>query len=205
MILIRTLRRASLVIILGIGLAGFANPRVAWSQASESAAKEKNSEPRHELLFKTINFAILIAGLSYVLRKPLAEFFRSRSASLQKALEEGRKALAASQAQLQAVEEKLRRLESEIEAFKSSAAREMEAERHRLEAASAEEAARIVESARAQINTAVRAAKLELRKYAVQQSVARAEELIRTRLDDAGRRRLVTQFVASLESKERKN
>jgi F-type H+-transporting ATPase subunit b len=178
---------------------------MVWSQGTEPAAKEKNSEPPHELLYKTINFVILVGGLGYVLRKPMAEFFSSRSASIRKSLDEGRKALEASQAQLQAVEEKLRGLEAEIAAFKASALQEMEAERLRLQQASAEEAARILESARAQMDTALRGAKLDLKNYAVQQSVTRAEELIRTRLDEAGRRRLVTQFVAQLESKERKN
>ena len=178
---------------------------MAWSQGTEPAAKEKNSEPPHELLYKAINFVILVGGLGYVLRKPMAEFFSSRSASIQKSLEEGRKALEASQAQLQAVEEKLRGLEAEIAAFKASAVREMEAERQRLQQSSAEEAARILESARAQTDTAVRGAKLELKNYAAQKSVALAEELIRARLDDSGRKRLVTQFVATLESKERKN
>ena len=201
----RTLRQAALFGLLGICLAGFASPRVAWSQGPDPAAKEKSSEPPHELLYKTINFIILVGALGYVLRKPLAEFFSSRSASIQKALDEGRKALEASQAQLQAVEEKLRGLEAEIAAFKASAAREMEAERQRLQQTIAEEAARILESARAQMDTALRGAKLDLKNYAAQQSVTLAEELIRTRLDDAGRRRLVSQFVATLGSKERKN
>jgi F-type H+-transporting ATPase subunit b len=203
--LIRTLRQAALFGLLGICLAGFASPLVAWSQGSEPAAKEKKSEPSHELLYKTINFVILVGGLGYILRKPMAEFFSSRSASIQKALDEGRKALEASQAQLQAVEEKLRRLEGEIAAFKDSAGREMEAERQRMHQTIAEEAARILVSARTQTETAVRGAKLELKNFAAQKAVARAEELIRARLDDAGRRRLVTQFVATLESKERKN
>ena len=203
--MIRTLRQAAWFGLLGICLAGFASVRVAWSQGSEPAGKEEKSEPAHELLYKTINFVILVGGLGYILRKPMAEFFSSRSASIQKALDEGRKALEASQAQLRAVEEKLGRLEAEIAAFKESAAREMEAERQRLKQASAEEAARILESARAQTDTAVRGAKLELKNYAAQQSVARAEELIRARLDDSGRRRLVAQFVATIESKERKN
>jgi len=203
--LIRTLRQAALLGLLGICLAGLTCPRLAWSQGSEPAAKEKNSEPPHELLYKTINFVILVGGLGYVLRKPLADFLGSRSASIRKSLDEGRKALEASQAQLKAVEEKLRGLEAEIAAFKESAAREMEAERQRLQQSSAEEAARILESARAQMDTALRGAKLDLKNYAAQQSVALAEELIRTRLDDSGRRRLVTQFVANLESKERKN
>jgi F0F1-type ATP synthase membrane subunit b/b' len=81
----------------------------------------------------------------------------------------------------------------------------MEAERVRMQQASAEEAARILESARAQTETAVRAAKLELKSYAAKKAVALAGELIRTRLDDSGQQRLVTQFVSTIESKERKN
>jgi len=203
--LIRTLRQAALFSLLGICLAGFASPRVAWSQGSEPAAKEKNSEPPHDLLYKVINFVILVGGLGYVLRKPMAEFFSSRSSSIRKSLDEGKKALEASQAQLKAVEEKLRGLEAEIAGFKASAVREMEAERQRMQQTIAEEAARILESARAQTDTAVRGAKLELKNYAAQQSVARAEELIRARLDDSGRRRLVAQFVTTIQSKERKN
>jgi F-type H+-transporting ATPase subunit b len=157
------------------------------------------------MLYKVINFVILVGGLGYVLRKPMAEFFSSRSSSIRKSLDEGKKALEASQAQLKAVEEKLRGLEAEIAGFKASAVREMEAERQRMQQTIAEEAARILESARAQTDTAVRGAKLELKNFAAQRAVARAEELIRTRLDDSGRKRLVTQFVASLESKERKN
>jgi F-type H+-transporting ATPase subunit b len=178
---------------------------VLWSWEAKPAAEEKNSEPPHELLYKVINFVILVGGLAYVLRKPAAEFFSSRTASIRKGLDEGRKALEASQAQLQIVEEKLRHLEEEIAAFKASAMLEMEAERRRLQQTTAEEAARILESARAQMDTALRGAKLDLKNYAAQQSVALAGELIRTRLDDSGRRRLVTQFVTTLESKERKN
>jgi F-type H+-transporting ATPase subunit b len=203
--LIRTLRQAALFALLGICLAGFVSPRSTWAQASTPASKEENSEPPHELLYKIINFAILVGGLAYVLRKPLADFFTTRSASIQKSLDEGRQALEASQAQLKIVEEKLKGLEAEIAAFKASATREMELERQRMQQAGAEEAARILESARAQTSVAVRGAKLELKKYAAQKSVALAEELIRVRLDDSGRQRLVAQFAATIQSKERKN
>jgi F-type H+-transporting ATPase subunit b len=203
--LIRTLRQAALFALVGICLAGFAAPRIVWSQESETAAKNENQEPPHELLYEIINFAILVGGLGYLLRKPLAEFFTSRSASIQKSLDEGRKALEASQAQLKAVEEKLRGLASEIAAFKASAVLEMEAERQRIQQGSVEEGARILESARAQTKVAVRAAKLDLKRYAAQKSVTVAEELIRARLDDSSRKRLVTQFVATIEPKERKN
>jgi F-type H+-transporting ATPase subunit b len=203
--LIRLLRHVACFGLLGICLAGIASPGVAWAQGSEPAAKKESSEPPHRLLYKVINFAILVGGLGYVLRRPLANFFSLRSASIQKALEDGRKALDASQAQLREVEKKLQGLEAEIAAFKAYAARELEAERQRLQKASAEEAARILEAARAQVDAALRAAKQDLKNYAAGQSVARAEELIRTRLDDAGRRRLVAQFAATLGSGERKS
>ena len=197
------LRKVALFGLLGLCLGVIAAPRVAWSQASEPRAKEEN--PDRELLYKTINFIILVGGLGYVLRKPLAEFFRSRSAAIAKSLDEGRKAQEASQARLQEVEAKLSRLEAEIAAFKEAARRDMEADLARMQQAGAEEATRILEAARAQTDTAVRAARLELKSYAARKAVTLAEDLIRARLDDSGQKRLVTQFVATLDSGERKN
>jgi F-type H+-transporting ATPase subunit b len=199
----RVLRQASLFLLLLFCLAGCAVP--VWPQESRPAEKQKESEPPHALLYKTINFVILVGGLAYVLRKPLADFFDSRSAAIRKALEEGKKALETSQAQLKAVQEKLSKLEAEIAAFRTSAAAEMEAERQRLERASAEEAERILESARLQMAAALRAAQQDLKNYTADQAVSLAEQLIRNRLDEAGQKRLVAQFAASLETKERKN
>jgi len=51
----------------------------------------------------------------------------------------------------------------------------------------------------------MKAAKLELKNYAVQQAIDQAEAMIRERLDDAGRSRLFGRFVAGLEAKVRKN
>ncbi|HZO98742.1 MAG TPA: ATP synthase F0 subunit B [Terriglobia bacterium] len=164
----------------------------------EEAGEGKKEE--HELLFKIVNFALLAGGLFFLLRKPAAEYFAQRSAAIKKSLEEGRKALEDSQAQLAAVEEKLKNLEQEIAAFKASAEREMEAERQRLRQAAAEEAEKILESARLQMETSSRAAILELKAHLAQQVLALAEEMIRKRLDEAGRERLVRQFIARVNS-----
>jgi F-type H+-transporting ATPase subunit b len=171
----------------------------AWSAGPEQA------EQGHESLYHWINFILLAAALVYLGRKPLGAFFAQRSESVRKALEEGRKALEASQAQLKAVEERLRHLEQDIAAFKSTAAREMEAERERLRQAAAAEAARIRDFTRLQMDVALRAAKLDLRNYAVQRAIQEAEAMIRQRLDDAARSRLFGRFVAGLETKETKN
>jgi F0F1-type ATP synthase membrane subunit b/b' len=78
----------------------------------------------------------------------------------------------------------------------------MEAERQRLKLAAAEEAEKILQSARAQTEVAVRAAKLELKSYAAEQAVELAEEIIRRRLDEAGRKQLVSDFLTEVESRK---
>lgn len=205
-----SLGRFCLVLLLGLCLAkplGNVQAATLGDALVRTAApeEEKSEGGKHELIYKIINSALLIAGLVILLRKPMARFFAGRSASIQKGLEEGRKALEASQAQLAAVEEKLRRLAEEIAAFKASAAKEIEADRERLKQATAEEAEKILTSARAQMETAVRAAKLELKGYAAQQAVELAEQMIRERMDEASRSRLVSQFIARLDAKAPKN
>ena len=197
--------------VLAIFLAGLLGPGsfrlpgagVAWAKASEGA--EEGVPRKHEELYKVINFVLLVGGLAYLLRKPVAEFLVQRSASIRKSLEEGRQALAASEVQLKAVEEKLGRLQDEIAAFRASAAREMEEERRHLQEMAAAEAEKMLRAGRAEMETATRAALLELRLYAAEQAVEMAEQMIRERLDDAGRQRLFSQFLAKLEARKKQD
>jgi F0F1-type ATP synthase membrane subunit b/b' len=191
-----------------LGLAGsLASARTFTLNRSLASAGAPQGEPEgkkegRELLYKFINLALLVGALGFLLRKPLAGFFVQRSAAIRKGLEEGRKALEASQAQLKTVEEKLLHLEEEIAALKASAEREMEAERQRWKLAEDEEAERILRTARAQSELALRAAKLELKSYTAEQAVKLAEEIIRLRLDEAARKKLVSDFLREVESRE---
>ncbi len=153
---------------------------------------------RSEYIFDWVNFVILIALLIYFLRKPIAQFFRQRSEDIQKSLEEGRKALEAAQAQLAAAEERLSHLEQDIAALKADAARQTEAERERLRQAGEREAERILQSARHMIDSATQAAKLELKEHAADEAIRLAEKMIRDRLDEAARERLVSRFIQGL-------
>jgi len=196
------------ILLCSAGLSGSAGHLTAalLHEDARSASPEHAEEGEgHENLYHWINFILLAAVLVYLGRKPLGAFFAQRSESVRKALEDGRKALEASQAQLKVVEEKLRHLEQDIAAFKASAVREMEAERERLRQAAAAEAEKIRDFTRLQMDVALRAAKLELKNYAVQQAIELARAMIRQRLDDAGRSRLFGRFISGLEAKERKN
>ena len=189
--------------LLGTHVPGLPGMGVAWAKAS--AGSEEGSPRKHEEFYKIINFVILVGGLAYLLRKPLVEFLAQRSAAIRKSLDDGRKALEVSQAQLQVVEEKLARLQEEIAAFRAAAAREMEVERKRLQEMAAAEAEKMLQATRAQMDTATKAAMLELRQYAGEQAVELAEQMIRERLDEGGRQRLFNQFLSKLDTGKKRD
>jgi F-type H+-transporting ATPase subunit b len=156
-------------------------------------------------IYRWINFAILVGGLTYILRKPLAQFFSERTDSIRKSLEEGRSALAAAEEKLNAVEKKLQGFEKEMAAFRAAALKEMEEEHARMRRATEREAEKMMESVRVQMDVAGRQARLELRLYAAEQAVALAEEVVARRMDDARQRRLVSQFVEKLGAEQSKS
>jgi F0F1-type ATP synthase membrane subunit b/b' len=157
------------------------------------------------VFYRWVNFVLLVGGLSVVLRKPLREFFSQRTSSVHKALEEGRQALEASAQRLYAVESRLAHFEEEMATFREKAVQEMAEERERLHRLTAEEGAKMMESVRAQLDTAFKAARLELRLYAAEQAVKLAGARIGESLDEAGHERLVARFVAGLDARKSQN
>lgn len=153
-----------------------------------------------EDLFDLINFIILVAVLVYVLRKPVGQFLTNRSAAVRRGLDEGRAALEAARVELERAEARLGRIETDIAEFKASAAAEWEAEIERLRRAGNDERERIMASARQVIESATQAARLELKRAAAGEAVTRAARIIEEQLDDSGRARLVSRFLAGVEN-----
>ncbi len=173
--------------------------------AEEHAGKHEGGGESHgpSPIYRWINFAILVGGLAYVLRKPLSQFLSERTDSIRKSLDEGRKALAAAEEKLYAVEQRLQRFEEEVADFRAAALKEVEDEHARMRQATAHEAEKLMESVRVQMDVAAKQARLELRLYAAEQAVAMAEKLVAGRMDDARQRRLVSQFVEKLGAETR--
>lgn len=174
----------------------------SYPDPNESAATGEeeggNHEGGHSPVFRWINLAILVAGLGYVLRRPLAQFFSQRTESIQKSLEEGRKALATAEAQLEAVEQRLQHFEEAMAAFRTGALKEMEEEHDRLRQTTSHDVEKMMDSVRVQMDVASKQARLELRLHAAELSVQLAEQAIAQRMDGSHQSRLVSQFVERL-------
>jgi len=143
-----------------------------------------------------LNFAVIAAVLVWVSRAKLPHVFRNRTASIQKAMEEARKASAEANQRLTEVEARLARLDVEIAAMRAAAEQEAAAEEARIRAAAEEDKRKIVESSEQEIAAAAKAARRDLKAFAANLAVSLAQQQIR--VDSKTDQTLVRNFADHL-------
>ena len=167
---------------------------------SAHAGEEGNaSTERANEIFKWINFAIVAALLAWVFLKVTPSFFRTNAESISAAISKATAAKAEADRRLRDAEEKLARLEQEVAQLKATAQREMAAEAERLKAITQTDIQRVGLAAKAEMEAAERAARVELKAIAANLAVNNAESLLAKELTPQVQDSLVAAFVASLE------
>jgi F-type H+-transporting ATPase subunit b len=147
---------------------------------------------------RVFNLLLVVGVLVWVARKPLASFFANRSQAIREELAEAQKARAEAESRLAEIESRMSRLDEELKDIAHTSEREGQDEYQRLLAAAEQDAQKIVERSKQEIEGMTRAAQLELKQHAAELSVRMAEERIRTDITPADRERLFTRFVAKL-------
>ena len=126
-----------------------------------------------------LNFAVIFFAIAGLMRKMLPGYFKGRTTTIQKGIEEARKMSEDARRRLAEVEGRLSRLDADIAAMRREADENAKAEEQRLLAAGEEERARIVTSAEQEIEMAANAARRELKAYVAELAVQLAEKKIR--------------------------
>jgi len=145
-----------------------------------------------------LNFAIVVGVITWISKKNLPAMFRNRTASIQKSLEEARRASEDAKRRLSEIEARLARLDDEINEMRAASEREAAAEEERIRTATAEDARRISASVEQEIATAVKAARRELTVYAADLAVSLASKQIH--VDTPTDQALVRRFAQQLSS-----
>lgn len=135
-----------------------------------------------EYALKVVNLLVVVGALTYLLRKPMKDFFAARRAAIRAAIQEAQQARQQSHERLADIERRLAGLAQEIEAMRKEAAENAAAEKQRIQESAQREAERLLETARAETASAGRAARMELRAYAARLAVTLAEQRIRQQL-----------------------
>lgn len=158
---------------------------------------------RAHLLALGVNFAIIVFVVVWFGRKYLPGIMRARSDSIQRALEEARKASAEANRRLADIETRLRQMDVEIGKVQASAEKEAEAEEARIKSAADEEVQKIVESAKQEIAAAAKQARRELSGHTADLAIALARKQIN--VDPSTDQVLVRNFASKLATPQNDN
>jgi F-type H+-transporting ATPase subunit b len=170
-------------------LAAFAN--AAEEGAAPSAAPTE--------LFKWINFAIVAAALLWVFAKKLPPVFRANAERISSAITEATAAKVEADRHLKEAEQRLARLEEEVRNLREQAQREGAVEAERIRALARSDAEKVGIAAKAEVEAAERAARIELKGLAAKLAVEGAESLLARQLTPQTQESLIAGFVKSLE------
>ena len=151
---------------------------------------------------RLFNLAVVVGLLVWVVRKPLANFYASRSESIREQLAEAQRARAEAEAKLAEIESKMSRLDQELGEMKAAAEKDAELEYKRLVEAADEESRKIVGKAKEEIEGITREAYLDLKAHAAELAVTLAGQKIKGQITEEDRRRLFENFLAGLEDKK---
>jgi len=151
-------------------------------------------------IWKFVNLFIFVGALVYIMVRKvrLGEAFKTRRENIKRELAKAQQERDAALAKLKEVEERLARLDSEIGTIQELSKREAGEERQRIAKSTEVEITKLGEQAQREIESAGKAARHELRRYAAQTSVELAEKIIRREMSPEDDARLIQRNVQEL-------
>ena len=151
-----------------------------------------------DLLWRTLNFAVLLIVLIKVLAKPIANGLHARQQSIKEQFTDLEERKAEADNAYKTYEEKLASIDQEISDIIQSAIAQGEAEKERIISDANRAAEDIKRQAEMAIQHELAEAKLKLREEVANQAVVMAEELINKNLHDADQVKLIEDSLAKV-------
>ena len=169
---------------------------------SVSAFANEEGGGHHEppVLYKWINFGILMVGIGFVAVKVGGPFLAQRAKDIAIALDAASRVKAEAEAQVAEITRRISNLDTELASMKADARREMEKERVRAAAETESLLAKMRSNAEQEIQSSAKNVEFELRQFSSQLAMQLAEQKIRARMNGQAQAGLVSGFVAGLKN-----
>ncbi len=153
-----------------------------------------------DLLYRAINFALLVIILFIVVRKTaIKDFFANRREEIKKNFEELNKKKELAEKRYQELEQKLKEFEASkkeiIEQYRAEGA----AEEERIIAEAKQRAEQILEQAEMTIQREIRAAGDKIKREVLDSAAKKAQEIISNEIKESDQDHLVDEFIKSVE------
>jgi F-type H+-transporting ATPase subunit b len=166
--------------------------------AGTASAQAENQNTAVRETFRWINFAIVAALLLWLFLKKLPPVFRNKAETIRSAIAKATTTKAEADARLRGAEERLASLEKQIAELRAEAQRESQAEVERIRAMTRSDREKILVAAKAEIEAAERAARMELKQLAAKLAVESAESQLASQLTPSIQEALLSGFLKSL-------
>jgi F-type H+-transporting ATPase subunit b len=153
-----------------------------------------------DLLYRGINFALMVIIIFIVVRKTaVKDFFSGRREEIQKKLEGLKREKEAAEGRYQALEKKLKEFESQrteiLEQFKADGM----VEKAKIIAEAEERAKQILAQADLAIQREIQAAGARLKQEVVDAAAQKAQEIIAREIKDSDQEHLINEFIQKVE------
>lgn len=148
------------------------------------------------LITQILNFIILLVVLRLLLYKPILGMLNSRKQKIQESLEYADNVKKQAAEQQKEFERKLAETRRETQAASQAAAQVGEKEREAILAQAREDARKLIEQAKGQIDYERKQMMADLHDEVVRLSLMAAQKVIGQSLDDQAHRQLVSDFIA---------
>ncbi|MDE3089130.1 MAG: F0F1 ATP synthase subunit B [Chloroflexota bacterium] len=157
------------------------------------------------LITQILNFAILFVLLRLLLYKPILGMLDSRKQKIQESLEYAERVKREAADQQKEFERKLEETRRDAQAASAAAAQVGEKEREVILAQAHEDARKLVEQAKGQIDYERKQMMSDLREEVVRLSLLAAQKVVSQSLDDKAHRQLVSDFLAQTDALGKQN
>jgi F-type H+-transporting ATPase subunit b len=180
-----------------------APPAEGTHQTGSAAAGHGGQEAEHEesiwpTIARLFNFAVLVGGLIYFLRSPLAQHLASRSQQIRGGLVTARETSERASAQLAEIDRRLQALPRELEALRARGVEEIAAEERRIQLQAEAEKARLIAEMDRDVGLRVRLARQALSEHAADLAVTLAADRIKQTITDADQARLADRYASQV-------
>lgn len=165
---------------------------------AQEAGKAAEAEPAPNMPLLWVNFVILVAGLTYLIRKFGAPFLAARGAKIQRDISDAAEQRKKADARAAEVDRRLSNLDSSLAEMRAESQKEIETQRKRMAELTQAEIAKIRGNVEQEVASAGKAARAELKRFTAQLAIQLAEQKIQSRITPGVDDGLLKAFLRGL-------
>ena len=177
-----------------------AGATVVWASGGAHGETAHHNAWHDVDTWKVLNFVVLALGCFFIAKKPVAQFFSSRTKGIEEELTDLEQKKAEAERTLAEYQARFRNLEQESEQIVEDYIKQGEEAKKRIIAEAEAQAEKLEDMAKRNIEQEFKAAKALLKQEIVDRAMEQAEALIKKSITTQDQNRLVDEYLKKVEA-----